>query len=191
AQYSYGWVVPFLGAIVFWQRWRTRPSPEAQGPSALILLGAVGLLALVLPIRLFEEANPEWRLVLWAHAGAAVGLTLLGLAYTGGWPRVKPLAFAVAFPLIAVPLPILVEQCLIQSLARFVTFVTAEAVHLSGIPAFQHGNIIEISTGVVGVEEACSGIRSLQSGLLAALFLGELYRLSPVRRVGLVGLGVV
>jgi exosortase/archaeosortase family protein len=35
---------------------------------------------------------------------------------------------------------------------------------------------------VVGINEACSGIRSLQSGLMLSLFLGEMYRLSALRR---------
>ena len=43
------------------------------------------------------------------------------------------------------------------------------------VPAISHGNLIEISTGVVGVEEACSGIRSFQSALMAALFLGQFF----------------
>ena len=46
----------------------------------------------------------------------------------------------------------------------------------------QHGNTIEISAGVVGIDEACSGIRSFQATLMISLFLGELYRLSPLRR---------
>jgi exosortase/archaeosortase family protein len=39
---------------------------------------------------------------------------------------------------------------------------------------------------VVGIEEACSGIRSLQASLMIALFLGQYYALRPARRVGLV-----
>ena len=39
--------------------------------------------------------------------------------------------------------------------------------------AIQRGNLIELSTGVLGVDEACSGIRSFQSTLMAALFLDE------------------
>jgi exosortase/archaeosortase family protein len=43
------------------------------------------------------------------------------------------------------------------------------------VPAIQHGNVIEVSTGVVGINDACSGIRSLQSSLMISLFLGEFY----------------
>jgi len=52
-----------------------------------------------------------------------------------------------------------------------------------GIIAIQHGNVIEVNTGVVGIDEACSGIRSFQATLMISLFLGEVYRLSVLRRV--------
>jgi exosortase len=152
------------------------------------LVGAVILLC-ALPIRLIEEANPEWRLILWLHAGWAVALSLLLLGYTGGHGWMRHFAFVVAFPLISVPLPTGVEQDVIQRLTRVVTLVTAELANLSGIPAFPRGNLIEISAGVLGIEEACSGIRSLQSSLLVALFLGEFHRFSIARRVVLVALG--
>ena len=36
---------------------------------------------------------------------------------------------------------------------------------------------------MVGINDACSGIRSLQSTLMISLFLGEMYRLGLLRRV--------
>jgi len=50
----------------------------------------------------------------------------------------------------------------------------------------QHGNVIEVSTGVVGIDDACSGIRSLQSSLMISLFFGEFYRMKWFRRALLV-----
>ncbi|HRE81738.1 MAG TPA: exosortase/archaeosortase family protein, partial [Opitutaceae bacterium] len=44
----------------------------------------------------------------------------------------------------------------------------------------QTGNVIELSTAVVGVEEACSGIRSLISCVVAALFFSAVF----LRRAG-------
>ena len=60
-----------------------------------------------------------------------------------------------------------------------------------GIPAIQHGNLIEVVTGTVGIDEACSGIRSLQSTLMVSLFLGEFYRMSGWRRWGLLPVGFI
>jgi exosortase/archaeosortase family protein len=53
----------------------------------------------------------------------------------------------------------------------------------------QHGNLLEVATGTVGVDEACSGIRSFQSSLMISLFLGEFYSLAPWRRIVLVPAG--
>jgi exosortase/archaeosortase family protein len=47
------------------------------------------------------------------------------------------------------------------------------------------GNLIQIANHWLNVEEACSGIRSLQTAFMVSLFLGELHRLSPGRRLGL------
>jgi exosortase/archaeosortase family protein len=55
-----------------------------------------------------------------------------------------------------------------------------------GIPAMPHGNVIEVATGEVGIDEACSGIRSFQATLMISLFLGELYQLHFPRRLVLI-----
>src|SRR5207249_8377021 len=49
---------------------------------------------------------------------------------------------------------------------------------------------IRVSNGLVGVNEACSGIRSLQTSLMIGLLFGELKRLSVFRRVTLVACAV-
>jgi exosortase/archaeosortase family protein len=92
---------------------------------------------------------------------------------------------------VAVPWPSGLENLLVQSLTRSNVAATVELLGLFDIPALQHGNAIEVSTGVVGIDEACSGIRSLQATLMISLFLGELYRLTVLRRVWLLVLGFV
>jgi exosortase/archaeosortase family protein len=61
--------------------------------------------------------------------------------------------------------------------------VTTELLGAFGVPAVPHGNVIEIATGMVGVDDACSGIRSFQATLMISLFFGELYALTAMRRV--------
>ena len=97
--------------------------------------------------------------------------------------------FPLCFFLVAVPWPTIIEGPLIQGLTRANAGTTVELLGWFGIPAIQQGNVIEISTGMVGIDEACSGIRSLQSTLMISLFLGELYRLTVFRRTGLVFAG--
>ena len=106
-------------------------------------------------------------------------------------PWLRHFAFPVCFILLAVQWPYRIEHGLTQGLMRTVAGLTVEIVGWFNIPAFQHGNLIELSTGVVGIDEACSGIRSFQSTLMAALFLGELYRLKWPWRWALLGGGIV
>jgi len=152
----------------------------------LVLLLLLGLL----PIRLIEVASPDWRRAMWWHGGQLALLSLTALWYCGGPPWVRHFVFPVSFLLIAVPWPMGVEQVLIQTLMRSVAGLTAEVMGVLDIPALQQGNLLRISTGVVGVDEACSGIRSFQTSLMVGLFLGELYQLTSARRLSLLGLGV-
>ena len=49
--------------------------------------------------------------------------------------------------------------------------VTFEILTIWGIPVQLGRNIIYLSTGPVGIDETCRGIRSLQSAMMATLFI--------------------
>ena len=193
-QYNFGWFVPFFALYLFWLRWQDRPEPTANFHSQISNLSALVIaivaLLLLLPIRLFEIANPEWRLLAWIHAGVVVTLTLLMIWCIGGKAWLRHFAFPVAFIFVAVPWPTTLETPVIQGLMRAVARVAAETAMLLGTPAQVEGNLIRVSTGLVGVNEACSGIRSLQTSLMVGLLFGELKRLSMLRRVVLVACAV-
>jgi exosortase len=184
AQYGYGYVVPLIGVVLIWRRFRKRPAPS---PSKAILPGLIAavLLFFLLPLDLIFEANPEWRLLYWLHGFLVLALSFCFLYRAGGWSWVKYFAPPLIFMLIAVPWPMQMEQSVIQSLMRFVAGMTTVVIGFFGIPAVQHGNLIEVATGVVGIDEACSGVRSLQSALMLSLFLGELYLFRSGRRIAL------
>ena len=191
-QYSYGWGVPWLALYLFWKRWLDRPNPDPASFGPLSLGVAALLLVSLLPLRLLLEANPDWRLVSWLATATVVGLSLTLVQRAGGWPWLRHFWLPIAFILLAVPWPTPLEQGLIQALMRGVAGVTVEILNWSGIPARQLGNLIQLPSGTVGVDEACSGVRSLQSTLMAAVFLGEMYRFGAARRLQLVlaGLGL-
>ena len=202
-QYNFGWFVPFFALYLFWLRWQDRPPAQISNRlndrttarlSHIAYSAALGMaiaaLLLLLPLRLFEIANPEWRLLAWIHALAVVTLTLLLLWWAGGKAWLRHFAFPVAFIFIAVPWPTALETPVIQGLMRIVAHVAAETAMLLGTPAQVEGNLIRVSNGLVGVNEACSGIRSLQTSLMIGLLFGELKRLSVLRRVALVACAV-
>src|SRR5438309_237768 len=204
-QYSFGWFVPFFALYLFWLRWQDRPQTEIGNPlqrmrsngqafksqirkgQTIAGLLAIAALLMLLPVRLFEIANPEWRLLAWVHTAAVVVLTLLLIWWAGGVVWLRHFAFPVLFIFVAVPWPTLVETPVTQGLMRVVARVAAETAMLLGNPAQVEGNLIRVSNGLVGVNEACSGIRSLQTSLMIGLLFGELKRLSISRRTALVG----
>src|SRR2546429_2974840 len=69
-QYNFGWFVPFFALYLFWLRWQDRPAREVRGQksevrSRTLIAAAIAIISLflLLPVRLFEIANPEWRLL--------------------------------------------------------------------------------------------------------------------------------
>jgi exosortase len=201
-QYSYGWFVPIFALYLFWLRWEDRPEAEIRRQStggetgdrhssfvirhSIAVLITVVALFLLFPIRLIEVANPDWRPISWLHTIIAVALTLLVLWRLGGKPWLRHFAFPVMFVLIAVPWISAIEQPIIQGLMPTLASIATEALSLFGIPAEVQGNLVRINGGVVGVNEACSGVRSLQTSIMIGLLFGELKRLGIGKRLVLI-----
>ena len=190
-QYSYGYAVPLLAAYAFWRRWQTAPAPSPPHGSvfwvSLIILAA----ALLVPIRLVQEANPDWRLLSWSMAGCGAIISAAGICLAGGFRWVRHFAFPILFFFVAVPWPTNLEQMVIQGLMRADALINVEFLTAIGIPAVQMGNVIEVGSGFVGIDEACTGIRSLQATFMVSIFLGEFYGFSVLRRVILVVSGAL
>lgn len=184
-QYSYGMLVPLLVGGLLLRRWEDRPAPTRlsrggrAGGMVFLLTGSL-LLTLVIPL---DEGNPDWRPLGLAASIASVVVTLAVLFQLGGRSWLKHFFFPITFFLIAVPWPRNFEQSVMSGLMSWNTSTTMEILHWSGYEAIRQGNLILLPVGVLGIEEACSGIRSLQSGLMVALFFGEVFRLHPIRRV--------
>lgn len=215
-QYSHGWFVPLLAAWIFYTRWQTLPPSashaglprrsraeagavlrgEREGgspvtPALLYALLATSLLPLSFAYWV-SEANPDWRMMMWIMAGSAFLGSLVLTQIFGRTAWTKHLWFAFFFALVSVPWPFGPEKWLTLELSMLAARLSTAILSLGGIPAVCVGNTIEVSSGVLGVDEACSGIRSFQSSIMAGLFLGELYmlRLGPRIFLCLVGLVV-
>ncbi len=189
-QYQYGYLVPLGGAYLLMLRWADRPAPETFSCSrrrrAWLVVTLVALA--FLPARVLFEANADWRLLAWAQALAALWASWELLGCWGGrtWQRhaLPPLLFL----LFAVPWPRKVETVLVDQLTGAVTQATVDTLNFLGMHAERLGNAVRHADGLVQVEEACSGMRSFQSTLMVAFFLGELLRLRTLSRALLIGL---
>ncbi len=192
-QYSHGWFVPLLAGWIFYTRWQTLPAippthrptetPKHRGFQPLLLLGLAALLLPLAGSYFVAEATPDWRMAMWIMAGSAFFGSLILTQIFGGTAWTKHLWFAFFFVLVSVPWPFGPERWLTLELSMLAARVSTAVLTLGGIPAVCIGNTIEVSTGVLGVDDACSGIRSFQSSIMAGLFLGELYMLRAAPRI--------
>jgi exosortase len=180
-EYQHGWLVPFLAGYLAWERWSSRPPwtpPRSMlGSLALALAG----LPLVLVAELYKHAVAVTPASSFALSLGCLCFSLAFLWQAGGRSWAIHFLFPLAFLFVAVPLPKILWNPVVLGLQAWITAWNVEALNLLGIPAVRIGNLIQLPNGTVGVDEACSGIRSLQSSLMAALFIGDL----TFRRVGL------
>lgn len=123
----------------------------------------------------------------WTHP---LVLFLLGSSFTGGiaaaWLfaasrdlRIIPFNYVAAIAALlwffSLPVPPGTYSELTLTMQLWVSDRVLEALHLLGIPAVQNGNIIELARTTVGVEEACSGVRSLLSCIYAGFFFSAAF----------------
>jgi len=99
-----------------------------------------------------------------------------------------PAGVAIFLWLLSIPMPPGTYATLTQSLQGFVTSTVLGLLHFCGIAAVKQGNIIQLTNVTVGVEESCSGVRSLLSCLYTGFFLSATLVRRPSRRVWIVAL---
>jgi exosortase len=182
-QYQFGYFVPvFIGYLTF-RRWGDRPQPSAEVSKPTVWFVSAILLCGFLPLRIIQEANPDWRPLNWIHAAAVVAFTLAVVTLVGGSVWAKHFCLPLLLIFFSLPWPLAAEQTMIKELTGTVTRATVEILNWFNIPALQRGNVIEVASGSVGVADACSGMRSLAGTLMASAFFGEFYRGSWLSRV--------
>lgn len=178
--YNFGWFVPPLAAYFLWKR------PEVDGGGATLpgrgapvawTIVAISI-ALILPLELVRQTPIHWRPTLWSIGLIAFANTMAAAYLTGGWLRVRLCAFPAGFMLLGIPWPTFVENAIAFPLMHLVTQWSVGLVHLLGYPATAGGTTITLPNCTVGVEEACSGLRSLQTALMVGVAGGELARLA-------------
>jgi exosortase len=196
--YSYGWAVPLLVIGFALRRYlRSQPMPvtdsvaNAPMPMWLQALAALGVAAVVFLLEYSREQMWHPQIVLWAICLLTVTSTIAVLGSCSGSAFARTQLFPVFFFLTAVPWPPRFEQPVVSSLIRWVAQTTTELLHWFGIEAQTSGGAIALRSGLVGISEACSGVRSLQAGIMFGLAMGEWFLLRPARRLVLLGAAVV
>jgi len=194
---SHGLFMPAVFVFLLYESRSGRPGrylpagPWVAAAATALAATAIGILALAG----LYAAVLDWShaLVLFLLSCAATFLLGAGLV-TAADARVRlfplnwaSLAAVVLWPLSA-PIPPGTYSRLTVALQLRVTAAVLQALHLLGIAAFRNGNILELARTTVGVEEACSGVRSLISCLFAGLFLSASVVSRPGARILIVAL---
>jgi exosortase len=174
ADYSHGFLVPFLSAYLIWQR-RDKLAQVVRRPSywgLVVVLGSLGVLFL-------GSLGAELFLTRISMIGTICGLII----YFSGFRRLRALAFPLAFLLFAIPIPTLIYNEIVFPLQFIASrFATSVLEMLNLFPIMREGNVLIMPGMRLEVVEACSGIRSLMSLLALAAGYGYLAEKSvPVR----------
>ena len=192
--YEYGWYVPPIAAFFLYRRWQGRDTETLRKVhGGWVVAVAVLVFPVLLGVRALAGFDPSWRPPLLLQTALVVGLTH-GLFYLrGGWRLTLEMLPVTVFALSAIPYPFTLEQGLIAQLTDAVVHASATLFNLLGRPVEMIGTKLASLGTEVEVTEGCSGIRSLQSLMMAGLFFGELFFLRPRQRMALLGVtaGVV
>lgn len=179
-EYQFGWIVVVLAAFLAWERLPNQPERQPGRHSILVTLLAMAGFIAVLGAELYRIGlcrTPTQVMLMSLGCAAFLLAQMLAL---GGWTWTRHFLFPLLFFFVAVPIPKILWNPIVFGLQAFVTALNVEALNLMGVPAIQHNHVIQLPNTTVGVDEACSGVRSLQSSIMATLFIGDL----TLRRAG-------
>jgi exosortase len=173
-EYRFGPIVVMLAAYLVWERWPSRPQQDEPGsfPTSLALAGFGFICVAAAELyRIGIARTPTSSMLLSLGCAAFISAQLLVIA---GRRTLAHFLFPLLFFFIAVPIPHFFWNPIVLGLQSFVAMLNVEALRLMGIPAERFAHVIQLPNTRVGVDEACSGVRSLQSSIMAALFVGDL-----------------
>ena len=192
---SHGLFMPLVFLLLLWEGRRSPAAlhpPAGAGSVILTAVLAAGALAGLTAAGLFA-VSLGWShsLVAFVLTGAFVAALLTALvALAAAPPGVLPLNWitfaAVGLWVLTAPIPPGTYTTLTLRLQTWITGNVIGALHLLGVAARQRGNLIDLANTTVGVEEACSGVRSLVSCVFAGLFFSALLVRRPWARALLV-----
>jgi len=172
--FSHGFLIPFFAAFLLWDK-RHQMQNTAIAPSwAGVWLVALGLFVLLLGIFGADLFLQRTSFVLLA---AGLVWTLLGRA------MLRQAMFVLFVLLLAIPLPTILFNQITFPLQIVASKLASTLLPLAGVPVLREGNVIQLPTMQLEVDEACSGIRSLMSLFTVAVIYGYLLERSNWRRV--------
>lgn len=178
---SHGLLIPPLALAIAWiRRVETFAFPAQQDWRGLGLTLAACILLLL------GRLGAEFFL-----CRISFVLLLAGFVWTFcGLARLRTLAFPFVLLATMVPLPSILYNSIAAPLQLFASEASAWLVQGLGVTVLRDGNLIHLARITLGVEEACSGLSSLSTLIVASLLLGFLSSSSAWVRLLLFALSI-
>lgn len=178
--HSHGPFVPLAALYLVWRvRKRLARLPTVESPAGLILIG----LALVL--HALGVRSELLRLSMLSFI-----LFLYGLVYfMAGREWFKALLFPIGFLIFAFPFPIYIETVTFP-LKLFVAKAAVGVMDQLGMSVYREGTIIHLPKVSMGVEDACSGLRSLVLVAGVSAFYAYVFFQRPLKRLAFFSLAL-
>lgn len=162
--YSYGFFVIPIAALVFWSRRhlldRARVQPHWWG-----FLPLAAVVALRLPLYEWNEQYVETATIPIVTACLVLAL--------GGWHLLRVALPSIVFLFFMLPLPPSINVLLARPLQNVATIGSVALLQLCGLPVMSEGNVIVIGSTPLEVARACNGLSMLLSfvTLIAAVVI--------------------
>jgi len=174
--YRHGYMIPLLCLVVGYVLWPNRPEASGRGLGLVKGVALLGLLLSFIPLRIVFEVNPDWRLLMWVEAFQVLLVCVVMVSVWGGWSWVRYFSVIGGMVLLALPWPTRVESALLSGMMSFVSNRTVEVLHFLGQNAWVKGDLVSVNGTIVGISEACSGLKSFQMTLLVVVILFGIWR---------------
>ncbi|MEM6886104.1 MAG: exosortase/archaeosortase family protein [Verrucomicrobiota bacterium] len=187
--YSYGWFILPLGGYFLYRRLNALPPDEIK-TNAISAHWLYLVPPLVLVLELIRLTPIVWRAIPWSIFAIGVTVSIIMIYRHTGRTGLSELLFPVLFFALSIPWPTFIEVTIIREFSFWVASVVGETLLLSGFFCQVKGKIITLANGTVGVDEACSGLRSLQAALMVGFALGEWHLMQWKHRAALVLLAI-
>jgi exosortase len=160
--FSHGFlVVPLAGWFAWEARGRFHAAPRKPIPWAVLMVPTAAVVfsgCWWLHLRLGPRPLLLYLMgvsLLWSAAGL--------LLMRHGWKRSRTFAYSFLLVMMALPFPDAIREPVRRGLKSLATVASAELMPVLGIPVEREpdSSILQLPGGNLGVEDACSGIRSL------------------------------
>jgi len=166
-EYSHGFLVPLISALMLWQRRRELQQTPFTGSWAGIALALVGFLMYFVGTVAAITTVDAYALVV-----VIAGIFLA----VAGWPAFRIALPAIALLLLMNPIPQFLFNNLSSALQLLSSRIGVAVIRLFGISVFLEGNVIDLGNYKLQVVEACSGLRYLFPLLTLGVIVATMVR---------------